>query len=61
MGVGEEEPIKKKKKKKKSLIFSHQTQKKISFWPKMLQWGAAYWCSGCHLLIAKGFRDPIGC
>ena len=41
-----------------SLIFSHQTQMKIIFWPIMLQQGAAYCCSGCHLLIAKGFGDP---
>ena len=41
-----------------SLIYSHQTQKKIIFWPKTLQQGAAYWCSGCHLLITKGFGDP---
>ena len=30
-------------------------------WPKTLQQGAAYWCSGCRLLIVKGFGNPTGC
>ena len=41
-----------------SLIYCHQMQKKIIFWPKTLKQGAAYWCSGCHLLIIKGFWGP---
>ena len=28
----------------RSLIYSHQMQKKIIFWPKTLQQGTAYWC-----------------
>ena len=27
----------------------------IFLWPKPLQQCAVYWCSGCHLLVAKGF------
>ena len=45
----------------KALHTDALSQKKIIFWPKTLQQGAAYWCSGCHLLIAKGFGDPTGC
>ena len=44
-----------------SLIYSHQTQEKIIFWSKTLQQGAAYWCSGCHLLIAKGLNGLLAC
>ena len=44
-----------------SLIYSHQMQKKIIFWPKTHKQGAACWCSGCHLLITKRFGDPTGC
>ena len=37
-----------------SLIYNHQIQKKIIFWPKRLQQGAAYWCL---VAICSSLRD----
>ena len=44
-----------------SPVYSHQTQKQTILWPKKLQHGAAYWCSGLDLLICKGFGDTKEC